>query len=101
RINVNKDDWVDAEIFDPERFLKTENAKEANNKRDIATFGGGARICPGRLWALIEMKVLLVTVLMKYDMEFVNQDQGLDLYFDSSYHWRELRIRLKPRIHEE
>ncbi|CAG8769975.1 5772_t:CDS:1, partial [Cetraspora pellucida] len=44
---------------------------------------------------------LLVAVLMRYDMEFVNQDQGLDLFCDSSYHWRELRIHLRPRIHEE
>ncbi|CAG8572919.1 4092_t:CDS:2, partial [Cetraspora pellucida] len=107
RINVNKDDWVDAEIFDPERFLKNENskrsmnAKEANNKRAAATFGGGARVCPGKLWALIEIKVLLVAVLMRYDMEFVNKDQELDLFCDSSYHWRELRIRLRPRIQEE
>ncbi|CAG8527236.1 13557_t:CDS:2 [Racocetra fulgida] len=52
KININKNDWIDAEIFDPERFLKNENnkrsmnAKEANNKRAFATFGGGARICP-------------------------------------------------------
>ncbi|CAG8820852.1 11886_t:CDS:2, partial [Racocetra persica] len=85
RININKNDWIDAEIFDSERFLKngnnkrSMNAKEANNKRAFATFGGGARICPGKLWALTEIKVLLVTVLMKYDMEFVNKDQELDL----------------------
>ncbi|CAG8653326.1 8106_t:CDS:2, partial [Cetraspora pellucida] len=107
RISINKDDWVDADVFDPERFLKNENskrsinAKEANNKKAFATFGGGARICPGKLWALIEIKVLLVAVLMRYDMEFVNKDQELDLFCDSSYHWRELRIRLRPRIQEE
>ncbi|CAG8531778.1 35413_t:CDS:2, partial [Racocetra persica] len=73
RINCNKNDWIDAEIFDPERFLKNKNskrsmnAKEANNKKAFATFGGGARICPGKLWALTEIKVLLVAALMKYD----------------------------------
>ncbi|CAG8757214.1 26614_t:CDS:2, partial [Racocetra persica] len=103
RININKNDWIDAENFNPERFLKNENnkrsmnANEDNNKSAFATFGGGARICPGKLWALTELKVLLVTVLMKYDMEFVNKDQELDLFCDSSYHWRELRILLRPR----
>ncbi|CAG8787762.1 8184_t:CDS:2, partial [Racocetra persica] len=77
-------------------FLKNKNskrsinAKEANNKRAFATFGGGARICPGKLWVLTEIKVLLVAALMKYDMEFVNKDQGLDLVWASSYHWRKL-----------
>ncbi|CAG8532991.1 12162_t:CDS:2, partial [Racocetra fulgida] len=89
KINSNKNDWIDAEIFDLERFLKNENskrsinAKEANNKRAFATFG-----------------VLLVAVLMKYDMEFVNKDQGLDLIWASSYHWRELKVRLRPRMQD-
>ncbi|CAG8544392.1 1440_t:CDS:2, partial [Cetraspora pellucida] len=105
-ININKYDWIDGETFDPERFLKHEgsrrsmNAKEANNKKAFATFGGGARACPGKLWGMIELKVLLVTILMRYDMEFVNKDQGLDLYYDSSSHWRELRMRLIPRTPE-
>ncbi|CAG8552437.1 257_t:CDS:2, partial [Cetraspora pellucida] len=73
----------------------------SNSEPAFATFGGGARVCPGKLWALIEIKVLLVAVLMRYDMEFVNKDQGLDLFCDFSYHWRELRIRLRPRIHKE
>ncbi|CAG8791296.1 13994_t:CDS:2, partial [Racocetra persica] len=103
RININKNDWIDGEIFDPERFLKNKNskrsinAKDANNKRAFTTFGGGAR---GKLWAIVEIKVLLVAVLMRYDLEFVNNDQGLDLFCDSSYHWRELRIRLSPRVQE-
>ncbi|CAG8727962.1 12498_t:CDS:2, partial [Racocetra fulgida] len=52
KININKNDWIDGEIFDPERFLKninskrSMNAKEANNKRAFTTFGGGAKICP-------------------------------------------------------
>ncbi|CAG8752022.1 36247_t:CDS:2, partial [Racocetra persica] len=77
------------------------NAKEINSKRAFSTFGGGARICPGRNWAITEIKVLLVAVLMKYNMEFVNKDQRLDLYYDASYHWRELKIRLRPRMQDD
>ncbi|CAG8852001.1 7475_t:CDS:2, partial [Racocetra persica] len=83
-----------------ENNKRSMNAKEANDKKAFATFGGGARICPGKLWALTKIKVLLVAVLMKYDMEFVNKDQELDLSCDSSYHWRELRIHLRPRMQD-
>ncbi|CAG8525633.1 27973_t:CDS:2 [Dentiscutata erythropus] len=94
-INVNKNDWIDEEIFYPERFLRTEdneqsiNASKVNAREVFATFGGGAR---GKLWAIVEIKVLLVAVLMRYEIEFVNKDQELDLAFDSTYHWRELKI---------
>ncbi|KAF0540215.1 cytochrome P450 [Gigaspora margarita] len=104
RINVNENVWIDGEIFDPERFLRNKdsersiNARTANIKGAFSTFGGGARVCPGKLWALIEIKVLLVAVLMRYDVEFVNKDQGLDLFCDSTFHWRELKIRLRSRM---
>ncbi|CAG8834014.1 11547_t:CDS:2, partial [Gigaspora margarita] len=51
RINVNETDWIDGEIFDPERFLwnkdseRTINARKVSNKGAFSTFGGGARIC--------------------------------------------------------
>ncbi|CAG8525652.1 27974_t:CDS:2 [Dentiscutata erythropus] len=105
-ININKNDWIDEEIFYPERFLRSEdneqsmNASKVNAREAFATFGGGARVCPGKHWAIIEIKVLLVAVLMKYEIEFVNKDQGLDMAFDVSYHWRELKIRLRPRMQE-
>ncbi|KAF0469195.1 cytochrome P450 [Gigaspora margarita] len=106
RINVNETDWIDGEIFDPERFLRNKdsersiNARKASNKGAFSTFGGGARVCPGKAWAIIEIKILLVSVLMKYGIEFANKDQGLDMFCDASYHWRELKIRLKPRMQE-
>ncbi|RIB10868.1 cytochrome P450 [Gigaspora rosea] len=106
RINVNETDWIDGEIFDPERFLRNKdsersiNARKANNKGAFSTFGGGARICPGKAWAIIEIKILLVAVLMRYDIEFANKDQELDMFVDASYHCRELKIRLKPRMQE-
>ncbi|CAG8552313.1 15256_t:CDS:2, partial [Dentiscutata erythropus] len=84
QINVNKNDWIDGDIFDPERFLRNKdseraiNARKANNKGAFATFGGGARACPGKLWAISEIKVLLVAVLMRYDVEFANKDQRMD-----------------------
>ncbi|CAG8521471.1 6742_t:CDS:2, partial [Scutellospora calospora] len=96
-INMNENDWIDGKIFDPDRFLKNEgskrsmNAKVAISKGAFSSFGGGAKSCPGKLWAITEIKVLLVAILMRYDLEFVKKDQGLDLFYDSSYHWRELK----------
>ncbi|CAG8563233.1 10900_t:CDS:2, partial [Scutellospora calospora] len=106
-INLNENDWIDSKTFDPDRFLKDDgskrsmNAKVANAKGAFSAFGGGAKSCPGRLWAIIEIKVILVAVLMRYEIEFVNKDQELDMFCDVSYHWRELKVRLKPKKQKE
>ncbi|CAG8792236.1 6337_t:CDS:2, partial [Racocetra persica] len=35
KININKCDWIDGEIFDPERFLKNVNSKRSMNAKEI------------------------------------------------------------------
>ncbi|CAJ0904067.1 10186_t:CDS:1, partial [Entrophospora sp. SA101] len=37
--------------FNPEQFLNDDN-----NKKDTLIFGGGSRICPGRILAINQMK---------------------------------------------
>ena len=50
--------------FDPERWLATDV-----NKRASMPFGGGPRICPGRYLALLEMKVALVMLLVRFEID--------------------------------
>ncbi|CAG8549616.1 29292_t:CDS:2, partial [Racocetra persica] len=103
-IQSNERDWVDAKIFDPDRFLRnndsirSKNAEIANNKGAFVPFGGGAKSCPGRLWAVVEVKVFLVALLTRYDIEFVNKNQELELFWKTSFHWRNLKVYLKPKV---
>ncbi|KAI8318515.1 cytochrome P450 [Martensiomyces pterosporus] len=60
--NINKDVWDEPHIFNPERFIDNEE-----NKRNVLTFSAGARICPGRNLAWVEMLTTLANLLNSYD----------------------------------
>lgn len=55
---------ADALEFKPERWLKMGNEKVV--KRDIIAFSAGPRICPGRHFAVIEMKALTAILLRQF-----------------------------------
>jgi cytochrome P450 len=63
--------YARAAQFDPERWL----AAEVNKKASMP-FGAGPRICPGRYLALLEMKVALVMLLARFDIESVDTRHG-------------------------
>jgi cytochrome P450 len=39
-------------------------------------FGAGPRICPGRYLALQEMKMVLLTLLQHFEIDFVGTEHG-------------------------
>jgi cytochrome P450 len=81
-INVMRHDSVDdahlpdAQAFMPERWLGEEGLSPGSAKRISMPFGAGPRICPGRYLALQEMKMVLLTLLSQFDIEFVGTDHG-------------------------
>ena len=56
--------WEDPEKFDPERFRGLN--KDARHAFQFLPFGAGPRNCIGMRFALMEIKIALVKVLMKY-----------------------------------
>jgi len=56
--------WANPLDFRPERFL--ENTGAAANLS--LPFGGGHRMCPGRSFALVQLKTTLATVLSQFDL---------------------------------
>ncbi|MFN6461414.1 MAG: cytochrome P450 [Nostoc sp. DedVER02] len=54
--------------FRPERFLEKEYSSY-----EFLPFGGGARRCPGELLALFEMKLVLATILSRYQLALAHQ----------------------------
>ncbi|KAI8322153.1 cytochrome P450 [Martensiomyces pterosporus] len=61
--NLNKGYWTEPYLFNPLRFIDNEEAK-----RNVFTFSGGVRICPGRHLAWIEMVTILANILKDYDL---------------------------------
>nr|CAD7454737.1 unnamed protein product [Timema tahoe] len=57
--------YPDPERFDPERF--TEEAKQSRHPFTYLPFGEGPRICIGMRFALMQIKVGLVSLLSKYE----------------------------------
>lgn len=50
--------------------LKARQTWYSSTDRSHITFGHGRHACPGRFIAAVEMKLVLATLLMRYDMSF-------------------------------
>ena len=68
-----------AHDFDPMRFYKQrQNAAETNlhqfttTEKNSLHFGYGKWACPGRFFAMYEIKMILAYLLLKYDFKFPN-----------------------------
>ncbi|KAI8322359.1 cytochrome P450 [Martensiomyces pterosporus] len=60
--NMSKGAWGNPHIFNPERFVDSEE-----KKRSILTFSSGVRVCPGRNLAWVEILTTLANLFNAYD----------------------------------
>ncbi|EIW80743.1 benzoate para-hydroxylase [Coniophora puteana RWD-64-598 SS2] len=60
--------WGDPEVFRPERWIENPDLKKY-----LMTFGKGPRACLGRHLAYMEMRLVLSTVLLRYDLQLKSQ----------------------------
>lgn len=66
-VNMDKDYWVDPDVFRPERFLDANN-KICNTERLVA-FGQGKRRCLGEALARASLFTFAVGILRKFRLE--------------------------------
>ncbi|KAG1883359.1 cytochrome P450, partial [Suillus subluteus] len=74
-LNCSVSMWgPDAKAFKPSRWLKEdEGAGETlRDYRHLMTFGNGARMCPGRLFALTEFKAVLFVLVQNFVFEMAD-----------------------------
>lgn len=67
--------WHEPETFDPDRFAKSR--KKERHSFAFLPFGGGPRFCVGRQFALMEMKMVLAKMVMRYDFDLL-PDQKIE-----------------------
>lgn len=60
--------WKNAEKFNPERFLETSFDYEGNHMEYIP-FGAGRRMCPGIMFGMSTVELMLANLLYRFDWE--------------------------------
>ena len=63
-----EDLYPEPKQFQPDRFLEKQFSPY-----EFLPFGGGARVCIGATFALFEMKLVLATILSRYELALVNK----------------------------
>jgi cytochrome P450 len=65
-----RSNFVDPQAFRPERWLKSadQGGTGGHNTKAFAPFGGGARFCPGRHLAMLEIKLVAAMVCRNFEV---------------------------------
>jgi cytochrome P450/nitrite reductase/ring-hydroxylating ferredoxin subunit len=97
---VKSENFDQPEAFRPQRWLGGEAG--AHDPSVHMPFGTGPRICPGRVHALLEMKLLLSTLYKNFDVERVGggEDVRETFAFAMSPVGVEARLRRRPRLEQ-
>jgi len=76
--HLNDDIWgADAHEFRPERWLGLSPAEEKKQKGAMFPFGGGKHLCPGRMFAAIEIIGFVGAVALAFEVEDVTVPEML------------------------
>ncbi|KAJ5220570.1 Cytochrome P450 [Penicillium chermesinum] len=92
---MNRDKTYDrAKEWDPYRFHNIRRTGQEQEGQLVSTtaqhlaFGLEKHACPGRIFAAHELKIMLAHILLKYDIEYIEQDRpkirvvGTDVFAD-------------------
>jgi cytochrome P450 len=69
-VHFQEDIYPEPEKFMPERFIG-----KSYTPFQLLSFGGGSRRCIGAAFAMYEMKIVLATIIQKYKLRLVSQEQ--------------------------
>lgn len=67
---LQDENFTDALDFKPERWLK-ESRCPVHNTEAFSPFGGGARYCPGRNLAILEIRMVMSMLLQNFEVELI------------------------------
>ncbi|KNB09500.1 hypothetical protein FOXG_10066 [Fusarium oxysporum f. sp. lycopersici 4287] len=72
----SESNFRDADTFVPERWLKTDSKYAGDMWEAHQPFGFGPRNCLGQNMAMHEMRLILATLLFKYDLELCEESRN-------------------------
>ncbi|XP_007431379.2 7-alpha-hydroxycholest-4-en-3-one 12-alpha-hydroxylase [Python bivittatus] len=82
-LHMDPEIYPEPQTFKHDRFVSPEGEKKEffkNGKKlkhHIMPFGGGPSMCPGRFFAVSEMKIFVILMLTHFDMELINIEEEL------------------------
>ncbi|KAH0627657.1 hypothetical protein JD844_003705 [Phrynosoma platyrhinos] len=82
-LHMDPEIYPDPQMFKYDRFLNPDGTKKEffkngkQLKHHIMPFGGGPTMCPGRYFAVSEMKMFVILMLIYFDMELVNAEEDI------------------------
>lgn len=83
--------------FKPERWI--ENGQfSSQNQFKYAVFNGGPRLCVGKTFAYMQMKMVSASILQRYQFEVVNSHEVVPKLTTTLYLKNGLVVNLKPRL---
>ncbi|PRC94106.1 cytochrome P450 [Solimicrobium silvestre] len=100
RDSVDDNFIPNAAQFDPQRWLSNGETGQAINsvKRISMPFGAGPRICPGRYLALLEMKIAMVMLLTRFDIDNISTPNGQDAEEHLAFTMAPLGLKMRLKL---
>ncbi|KAK7686510.1 hypothetical protein QCA50_010108 [Cerrena zonata] len=90
--HMDEENYHDASVFNPWRFSDMRDEDGENTKHhfvstssDYIAFGHGRHACPGRFFAVNELKAMMAHLLMNYDVRFEGDtERPKNIWFSAS-----------------
>lgn len=81
----NESDYPNADVFNPDRFLKDGQIDPSVKDPELQQFGWGRRICPGRHFALRVLFLTIARTLATFDISMCLDEGGNPIVPDGEY----------------
>ena len=80
--DVASDVFVDSETYDPSRYQNNSNAKNSTN---IMTWGSGSHLCPGKQFAIYEIKMAMALLTTTFKQFAIPKKIAKDYFSPSAF----------------
>ncbi|XP_020671410.2 7-alpha-hydroxycholest-4-en-3-one 12-alpha-hydroxylase-like [Pogona vitticeps] len=109
-LNMDPEIYPEPQKFKYDRFLNPDGTKKEFYKNGLKLkyynmpFGAGPSMCPGRFFAVSEMKMFVILMLSYFDMELINQGEEIppvDVHrfgFGTANPSCDIQFRYRPRF---
>lgn len=84
--------------FKPERWIKDGKLVSDHSQFKYAVFNAGHRLCVGKEFAYMQMKMVAAAILLRYEVNVVNGHEVLPKLTTTLYMKNGSLVTLKPRL---